>query len=135
MDELIDSYENDGYVYCIKTGLNDNLVKIGKISMKQNDTEQNVIDRLVRRYNTYYPDCEIIEFMRTGNCHMAELNIFDLLKHLHYKREMYNYNYEDINEAFNKSVKKYPTIQDRLKRFDVKVLSELNRKIREKLKN
>ena len=141
-DELLDSYENDGYVYCIMTGLNIrsytvlelnfvSLVKIGKIGMKRNETEQQVLDKLVRRYNTYYPDCEVIQFMRTGNCHKAEVSIFESLKHLHYKREIYTYKFEDIQDAFEKAAKEYPNIQEILEKADVKVVSDFNKKLRD----
>lgn len=140
-DELLDSYDNDGYVYCIMTGLNIRsytvlelnfvpLVKIGKIGMKKNETEQQVLDKLIRRYNTYYPDFEVIQFMRTGNCHKAEVSIFEALKHLHYRREIYTYKFEDIQEAFNKAAKEYPNIQEQLEKADVHVVSELNKKLR-----
>jgi hypothetical protein len=140
-DELLESYDNDGYVYCIMTGLNIrsytvlelnfvSLVKIGKVGMKKNETEQQVLDKLLRRYNTYYPDYEVIQFMRTGNCHKAELSIFESLKHLHYKREIYTYNFDDIQVAFEKAGKEYPNIQEILERTDIQVVSELNKKLR-----
>lgn len=144
-DELLESYENDGYVYCIMTGLNIRsytvlelnfvpLVKIGKVGMKKNETEQQVLDKLIRRYNTYYPDFEVIQFMRTGNCHKAELSIFESLKHLHYRREIYTYKFDDISMAFEKALKEYPSIQDRLEKADVSVVSDFNKKLRD-LKN
>ena len=58
-DELLDSYDNDGYVYCIMTGLNIRsytvlelnfvpLVKIGKIGMKKNlETVQRMLLKMV----------------------------------------------------------------------------------------
>ena len=94
IEELLESYDNDGYIYCLMTGLSvlsngssqqeHSLVKIGKIGMKKNENEQQVIDKLLRRYNTYYPDYDVIHFMRVGNCHKAEMSIFESLKHLHY---------------------------------------------------
>lgn len=142
-DELFDSYENDGYVYCIMTGLNIRsytvlelnfvpLVKIGKIGMKRNETEQQVLDKLIRRYNTYYPDFEVIHFTRTGNCHKAELSVFEYLKHLHYKREIYTGNFDDIRSAFERMEKEYPNIQDKIEKADINVLSNLNKKLRER---
>ena len=135
-DELLESYDNDGYVYCLMTGLNKvnsmSLVKIGKIGMKKNETEQQVIDKLLRRYNTYYPDYEVVNFMRTGNCHKAELSIFESLKHLHYRREIYTYMFEDIKTAFDKAGMEYPNIQEQLEKADISVISELNKKIRQR---
>jgi hypothetical protein len=133
-DELLESYDNDGYVYCLMTGLSKvnsmSLVKIGKIGMKKNETEQQVIDKLLRRYNTYYPDYEVVHFMRTGNCHKAELSIFESLKHLHYRREIYTYVLGDIKAAFEKAGMEYPSIQEQLEKADIYVVSELNKRLR-----
>lgn len=137
---IVNSYYNDGYVYCILTGMyvkSHNLmvppplVKIGKVEMKKNETEQQVVNKLVRRYNTYYPDYEIIQFLRTGDCHKAEEYIFELLKPLHYKREIYVYSYEHIIEAFEKASIKYPNIQDLLEKEDIKNVINANRIIRD----
>jgi hypothetical protein len=138
MDKLVDSYYNDGYIYCLSTGLKVNdisLVKIGKIGMKVNDTEQQVINKLLRRYNTYYPDYDVLQFVRVGNCHKAELSVFELLKDtgLHYKREIY-YNNNKISEIFDNISKEYPSIQDQLLKSDSITISSLNNTIR-KLEN
>jgi hypothetical protein len=138
MDKLVDSYYNDGYIYCLSTGLKVNdisLVKIGKIGMKINDTEQQVINKLLRRYNTYYPDYDVLQFVRVGNCHKAELSVFELLKDtgLHYKREIY-YNNNKISEIFDNISKEYPSIQDQLLKSDSMTISSLNNTIR-KLEN
>ncbi len=135
IEELLESYDNDGYVYCLMTGLNAmdvSLVKIGKIGMKKNENEQQVIDKLLRRYNTYYPDYDVIHFIRVGNCHKAELSIFESLKHLHYKREIYTYEINDIASAFEKAVREYPSIQERLEITDISIISELNKILRER---
>ncbi len=134
-DELLESYDNDGYVYCLTTGLTTksmSLVKIGKIGMKKNETEQQIIDKLLRRYNTYYPDYEIVHFMRTGNCHKAELSIFESLNHLHYRREIYRYVCEDINVVFEKVKMEYPSIQEQLEKADISIVLELNKKLRQR---
>jgi hypothetical protein len=132
-NELLESYDNDGYVYCIllpEPISAMSLVKIGKIGMKKNESEQQVIDKLLRRYNTYYPDYEVVHFMRTGNYHKAELSIFESLKHLHYRREIYTYVFEDIKIAFEKAGIEYPSIQENLEKADISVISELNKKLR-----
>jgi hypothetical protein len=134
MDELLDSYYNDGYIYCLSTGLKVNdvpLVKIGKIGMKVNDTEQQVINKLLRRYNTYYPDYDVIQFVRVGNFHKAELSVFQLLKDtgLHYKREIY-YNNDIISDVFDNIREEYPNIQEQLLKSDSTTISTLNNKIR-----
>lgn len=131
-DDVIESYDNDGYIYCIMP-MKLNVVKIGKIGMKKNETEQQVIDKLIRRYNTYYPDFEILYFLRTGNCHKAELDIFESLKHLQYKREIYNYKEEDIKEAFKKAGEEYPSIQDIIEKMDVDILCKVNRILRDRV--
>ena len=138
MDKLLDSYYNDGYIYCLSTGLKVNdvpLAKIGKIGMKVNDTEQQVINKLLRRYNTYYPDYEVIQFIRVGNCHKAELSVFELLKDtgLHYKREIY-YNNNKISEVFDNIKEEFPSIQEQLLKSNSTTTSNLNNIIR-KLEN
>lgn len=138
MDKLLDSYYNDGYIYCLSTGLKVNdvpLAKIGKIGMKVNDTEQQVINKLLRRYNTYYPDYEVIHFIRVGNCHKAELSVFELLKDtgLHYKREIY-YNNNKISEVFDNIKEEFPSIQEQLLKSNSTTTSNLNNIIR-KLEN
>lgn len=136
MEYLKESFHNDGFVYCILTKLQGHkrhLVKIGKIEMRRNDTEQQVLNKLVRRYNTYYPDYEILDFMRTGNCHKAESDIFQILmsQGIHYKRELFFYEQEIIREAFDKACEKYPSIQDVLEKTPVTTLTNLNRELRE----
>jgi hypothetical protein len=134
MNKLVESYYNDGYIYCLSTGLKANdipLVKIGKIGMKVNDTEQQVINKLLRRYNTYYPDYDVIQFVRVGNFHKAELSVFQLLKDtgLHYKREIY-YNNDIISDVFDNIREEYPNIQEQLLKSDSTTISTLNNKIR-----
>ena len=134
MDKLVESYYNDGYIYCLSTGLKVNdipLVKIGKIGMKIHDTEQQVINKLLRRYNTYYPDYDVIQFVRVGNCHKAEMSVFQLLKDtgLHYKREIY-YNNAIISDVFDNIKEEYPNIQEQLLKSDSTIISTLNNKIR-----
>ncbi len=126
-NELLESYDNDGYVYCIllpEPISAMSLVKIGKIGMKKNESEQQVIDKLLRQVY------EVVHFMRTGNYHKAELSIFESLKHLHYRREIYTYVFEDIKIAFEKAGMEYPSIQENLEKADISVISELNKKLR-----
>ena len=135
LDNLVDSYYNDGYVYCLKIPSNIfgvELVKIGKIEMKRDDTEQNVIDKLLRRYNTYYVEYDVLEFMRVGNCHLAEKYIFEILKEMHYKKEMYVYDNMKITNAFKAALERYPNIRDRLASVDINTMSKLNGVIRDK---
>lgn len=137
-NKIIDSYYNDGYVYCLLTPLyamGHQLVKIGKIEMKRNETDQQVINKLIRRYNTYYSDkYDILHFERVGNCHDAEKRIFDILNTLNYKREIYMYNDKKISDAFEVITNEYPCIQKLLCNSDVNILSNTNKRLRQ-LKN
>jgi len=133
--DIINSYYNDGYIYCLKTPLyssNENLVKIGKISMKKKETEQQIVDKLIRRYSTYYSDnFEIIYFKRVGNCHEAEKEIFNVLKNIHYKKEMYLYKQKQISSAFDTISAEYPCLQTLLNKVDVYTLSSINKTLRQ----
>ena len=63
IENIIDGYINDGYIYCI-TGTFieiDNVIfntcKIGKTEMK--NREDKTLQCLLDRYSTYIPDCKI----------------------------------------------------------------------------
>lgn len=133
--QLIESYYNDGYVYCLLTRITDpnsktQLVKIGKTTMKTCDSEHQVINKLMRRYNTYYPEYDVLYFKRTGNCHKAEKQIFRNLKKLHYKREMYLYDPDKIKKAFDNACVRFPNIQDQLTKLNINQISNTNIAIR-----
>lgn len=129
--ELINSYLNDGFIYCILTNLKKEkncLVKIGKIEMKRQDTEEQVYNKLLRRYNTYYPQYSVIYFKRTGNCHLAETFVFKELKKLHYIKEMYFFDEFEIQEAFAKASDRYPCVDELLKIcYNINVLNNTNK--------
>ena len=132
---LINSYYNDGYVYCLLTRMSDpvskkQLVKIGKTKMKTQDTENQVIKRLLTRYNTYYPEYDVLHFIRTGNCHLAEKHIFKNLKKFHYKKEIYVYDKKQIQRAFDIAKRSYPNAQEQLLELDVDQLTTANETIR-----
>ena len=133
--QLISSYYNDGYVYCLLTRMFDpvskkQLVKIGKTKMKTQDTENQVIKRLLTRYNTYYPEYDVLHFIRTGNCHLAEKHIFKNLKKFHYKKEIYVYDKKQIQRAFDIAKRSYPNAQEQLLELDVDQLTTANETIR-----
>jgi chitinase len=134
-NKIINSYYNDGYVYCLLTPIyssNNKLAKIGKIEMKRSDTEQQVINKLIRRYNTYYSDkYEIIHFERVGNCHDAEKMIFNILNNLHYKRELYKYDEDKMSNAFDIMTDEYPCIQKLLCKTGISILSNTNKILRQ----
>ena len=86
--QAIDGYQNDGYVYCIKTNSlieGKQIVKIGKTVMKE--SEDITLNSLLNRYSTYHPNCIIYKSVRVSNHHDAEKYIFELLKDIHYKKE------------------------------------------------
>lgn len=132
--KILDSYYNDGYVYCFLSGLtnvnNKNLVKIGKTQFKATDTEQQTMNGLLRRYSTYYPDFEVIHFLRVGNCHLAELKLFELLKNLHYHKEHYIFDKDLVNNAFNQVSTEFPNIQDLITSVDINTSTRINKIIR-----
>ena len=133
--QLISSYYNDGYVYCLLTRMSDPvsknpLVKIGKTKMKTQDTENQVIKRLLTRYNTYYPEYDMLHFIRTGNCHLAEKHIFKNLKKFHYKKEIYIYDKKQIQRAFDIANKCFPNAQEQLLELNVDQLTTANETIR-----
>jgi len=131
---LKDGYVNDGFIYCIDPYININgkkIVKIGKIAMKINDTYDSVLKRLSSRYNTYYPNKEIIYFERVNNCHKAERYLFSLIDSLKYKRELFYYDNIKIKCAFNKMNKIYPDMKLIIKKLSVKTLTKINIELRE----
>lgn len=130
-NRLIDSYYNEGYVYCLLTRLRDptskkQLVKIGKTKMKTEDDEIKVKRKLLSRYNTYYPDYDVLYFIRTSNCHRAEKYIFKNLKCIHYKKEMYLYDKTKINSIFTTINKSFPNIQTQLLQLDIDQITTTN---------
>lgn len=133
--KLISSYYNDGYVYCLLTRMRDpvskkQLVKIGKTKMKIQDTENQVVKRLLSRYNTYYPEYDVIHFIRTGNCHLAEKHVFKNLKKLHYKKEIYIFDKKQIQKAFDITNKCFPNAQEQLLELNVDQITTANETIR-----
>ena len=132
LKNVLDGYFNDGYIYCLLISFqNTPLVKIGKVGMKLKESEQQVINKLRRRYNTYYPEYEICYFMRASNYHKAEVYIFDLLKELHYKREIYYHDPVKIKQAFEKTSLHYPNIQSLILDSTPHFLTKLNHELRE----
>jgi hypothetical protein len=106
---------NDGFIYCILTGLThdgNKIVKIGKTSMKIQYDESQVYKRLLSRYSTYYPEFSIVHFKRTSNCHSAEKLVFKQLKKLHHKNEMYFFDKSKINSIFGKVIDRYKYVEE-----------------------
>lgn len=140
-EKLISGYLNDGFIYCILTNLHhtkdSKLVKIGKTRMNGTDTEDQVYQKLLRRYNTYYPNYSVILFKRTGNCHLAESLVFEELQELHHKKEMYMFDESKINSAFAKALDRYKCVDELLKCcYDLEILNKANNLIKiERKKN
>lgn len=135
IEKAINGYQNDGYVYCIKTGnqINGNqIVKIGKIGMKE--SEEITLSNLLNRYSTYHPNCIIYKFVRVSNHHDAEKYIFKLLKSIHYKKEHFYFDERLINNAFNFIKTCYPDINTLVSNSDINTVSNLNKSIRHQMK-
>ncbi len=137
-NKLVDSYLNDGFIYCILTGLSHNgnkIVKIGKTSMKIQDDETQVYKKLLTRYGTYYPDYSVVHFKRTGNCHSAEKLVFKKLKKLHYTKELYFFDESKIELVFGKVINRYECLEELLNKYsDTEVLNKANRILKNKIK-
>ena len=136
IEKAIDGYQNDGYVYCIKTDnqINGNqIVKIGKTSMKE--TEDITLSTLLNRYSTYHPNCIIYKSIRVSNCHKAEVDIFNILKDIHYKKEHFYFDENKIQQAFDLIKTSYPDINTIVSNSDIVMVSNLNKQIRHQMKN
>jgi hypothetical protein len=130
--QAIDGYHNDGYVYCIKTGNHINgkqIVKIGKTVMKE--SEYVTLSTLLNRYSTYHPNCIIYKSVRVSNCHKAEVDIFNILKDIHYKKEHFYFDENKIEQAFDLIKTSYPDINTVVSNSDIVTVSNLNKQIRQ----
>lgn len=134
MDILLkNGYRNDGYIYCIdpKIMVNDkNVVKIGKISMKMEETEIDVENKLASRYGTYYPDYDLLYFERVTDCHVAERELFKFLSNIRHKKEIFYKDTEKIEIGFNLIKEKYPDIDSYIINLELKDLNIINNEIR-----
>lgn len=134
MDILLKSgYKNDGYIYCIDPKImvnNINVVKIGKISMKMEETEIDVENKLASRYGTYYPDYDLLYFERVTDCHLAEKELFKILSDIRHKKEMFYMDIEKIRFGFNSIKEKYPDIDSFIINLELSELNIINNEIR-----
>lgn len=128
MNKIINSYKNDGYIYCIHTK-GKNTVKIGKTSL-ENKSNEETLTKLLNRYSTYEPNCYIMRSIRVGDCHKAEDKIFELLSNKHYAKEHYYYDEKCINEAFEKISKLYPNVITLIKDVDAVTLTKINKQLK-----
>lgn len=126
-------YKNDGYIYCIDPKImvnNKSIVKIGKISMKMEETEIDVENKLASRYGTYYPDYDLLYFERVIDCHLAEKELFKFLSNIRHKREMFYMDIEKIRLGFNFIKNNYPDIDSYIVSLELKDLNVINNEIR-----
>ena len=134
MDILLKSgYRNDGYIYCIDPKIMVNsrsVVKIGKISMKMEETEIDVENKLASRYGTYYPDYDLLYFERVTDCHVAEKELFKILSDIRHKKEMFYKNIDKIETGFNLIKRKYPDIDSFIINLELSDLNIINNEIR-----
>jgi hypothetical protein len=126
-------YKNEGYIYCIEPQIEikgKKIVKIGKISMKIDESEIDIENKLATRYGTYYPDYELLYFERVNDCHVAEKTLFKLLKRIRHDREFFYKENDLLEKGFNKMKKLYPDINDFIKNLNETNLTKLNNIIR-----
>jgi len=84
--------KNDGFIYCINFNFdNKQVIKIGLTKLHKNDTILKCKNKLKSRYNTYYPNYELLYFKRVNNVIKAEEYIKKQLKNYHLKNELYLY--------------------------------------------
>lgn len=134
MDILLKTgYKNDGYIYCIDPKIMVNsraIVKIGKISMKMEETEIDVENKLANRYGTYYPDYDLLYFERVVDCHLAEKELFRILSDIRHKKEIFYMDIDKIERGFNLIKEKYPDIDNYIVSLELKDLNIINKEIR-----
>lgn len=126
-------YKNDGYIYCIDPKImvnNKSIVKIGKISMKMEETEIDVENKLASRYGTYYPDYDLLHFERVIDCHLAEKELFKFLSNIRHKKEIFYKDTEKIERGFNFIKNNYPDIDSYIVSLELKDLNVINNEIR-----
>lgn len=132
-DQLIAAYDNDGFLYCILTNFNDqNVVKVGKVSMKTQDSDDVVITKLHHRYNTYYPKYEMLYFIRVQQVHKAERFLMSHITDLKLKDrvELYSYNAQRITDAFKKTKTCFPCIATMIAELTPEELTSVNKFMR-----
>jgi hypothetical protein len=131
MDVKID-IKNDGFIYCINFNFdNKQVIKIGLTKLCKNDTILQCKNKLKSRYNTYYPNYELLYFKRVSNVIKAEKYVKKELKKYHLKNELYLYkNKRYVKTCFNKLDKLYININDYIKQLNINELTELNKKRR-----
>lgn len=129
---ITDNYKEDGFIYCINTGIKSGdkeIVKCGRVEMKQEENEIDVVEKILRRYNTYYTDCEIVHWKRVGNNKLAEKELFRRLKDFHYEKEKFWYD-KIMEKIFEEIELDFPSIENVIGKVTVENQTKLNTRIR-----
>lgn len=134
MEYLEENYKEDGFIYCIKTGLKDKngreIVKCGRVEMKREELEMEVVEKIIRRYSTYYTECEILYWKRVGNNKKAEKELFKKIRELKYEKEKFILEEKKIEESFEEIGRVYPNIEEVIEKISIEKQTELNNIIR-----
>lgn len=128
------NYKKDGFIYCIDNGMKIKgmkVVKCGRIRMKRDEDEWMVVEKLLKRYNTYYINCELLQWKRVGNNIDAERKLFSILSSLHYEKEKYIYEKNTIDKAFKQVEDEFPTIESIITKMSIQKQTQLNEHIRQ----
>lgn len=130
-----------GYLYCMKTnivktknGEHVEYVKLGKTLTKQNETEDDVRNRLFSRYKTYYPETVIMELIKVRNADKAERELFEMLKDLRVTNELFVYQPMRLDETLQTLQSKYADISVYLKQCSIEEIDYLNKWLYNKYK-
>ena len=99
------------------------------------DSDELTLNKLLNWYSTYFPDCKIYKFLRVSNYHQAEIEIFNILNSIHYKKEHFYWDEQLITYAFNEIELKYPDINSIIINTEINQLSEINKKLRQYIIN
>ncbi len=133
IDRVVESYDCDGFLYGIRMNLDGRmLIKIGKTGMKVGESDDSVITKLQRRYNTYYPSYEMLYFVRVCDVDNAEKYIFSLLSELRLneKHEHFEYLPSKIEDAFREVRTYFPCILTMIQGMTPEELTVLNGTLR-----
>jgi hypothetical protein len=134
LDLILRNYASaDGYLYCIKTHFyGQDVVKIGKTTMKLSDEEDDVIIKLQRRYNTYYPDYDMLYFVRVIDVHNAEKQLLKKMDDMRVadRLEIFVYDAQRIESAFDKIQVSFPSLDVLVRGLSPYWLNVLNSEIR-----
>lgn len=123
----------DGFIYCISINFdNKKVIKIGLTKLLKNDSCNKCKMKLKTRYNTYYPNYDLVYFKRVNNVISAENFIKQKLKKYHLKNELYLYNKRIVKSVFNDLDTHFLNINEHIKTLSTTELTKLNQHLRKK---